>query len=98
MGLRNRNCNWQLAIYVMLSFAVGLGATLAGFILTFLYLLTTRHMHAAGPLPFYTYLVAPTIGLAIALAGSALALRHWRKARRNEPEEIPPHSTPGRWP
>lgn len=98
MATRNSDCNWQLAIYLVLSFAAGLGVTVGGWILTFVILLITRPLHSAGPLPFYTYLVAPAIGIVVALAGSALALRHWRKRRRNEPEKPPAHSTPGRWP
>lgn len=98
MVSRNRDCNWQLAIYVVLSFAIGIGVTVGGWILTFVILLTTRPMHTAGPLPFYTYLIAPAIGIGVALAGSVLALRHWRKLRSGKAEKPPVHSAQGRWP
>lgn len=82
MECKTENRNLKLAIGIMISFAGGALVTVAGFVLTLLYLFTTRSLHTSGRLDLSIYLVAPAIGGLVVLAGAAIAFRRWMKARR----------------
>lgn len=77
-----KNCNLKLAMHIMLAFSAGMLITIIGLILTFAYLLTSGHLHAADPSRIMAYLIAPAIGALVALAGSAVAIRNWLKSRQ----------------
>lgn len=83
----NRRCNLKLAIGIMLAMAAGAMVTIAGFILTVIYLFTTAHLHAARTPSISIYLVSPALGALVALAGSVLALRKWLNSRESNGNE-----------
>ena len=68
-------------MHIMIAFSAGMMITIIGLVLTFAYLLTSGHLHAADPSRVMAYLIAPAIGALVALTGSALALRAWFKSR-----------------
>jgi len=66
----------------MFAFAGGALVAVAGFVLTILYLFTTRDLHTSGHLDLTVYLIAPAIGGLVTLTGAAIAFRRWVKSRR----------------
>jgi len=76
-----KSCHLKLAMHIMIAFSAGMMITIIGLVLTFAYLLTSGHLHAADPSRVMAYLIAPAIGALVALTGSALALRAWFKSR-----------------
>ena len=75
----------NLLLGLIFSFAGGIAITLGGFMLTILYLFGTRPMHSAGPFPDGIYLIAPGLGMLVALLGSLLTLRIWIRAGKQPP-------------
>ena len=76
-----KSCHLKLAMHLMFAFSAGMMITIVGLVLTFAYLLTSGHLHAADPSRVMAYLIAPAIGALVALTGSVLALRAWFKSR-----------------
>ena len=82
MNRRTENPNLQLMLGIMLSFAGGALVTVAGFVLTIVYLFTTRNLHTSGPPDLSIYLVAPAFGVLVAITGSWVAWRRWVRSKR----------------
>ncbi|MCP4391767.1 MAG: hypothetical protein GY802_25960 [Gammaproteobacteria bacterium] len=59
----------------MSAFAAGMLIVVVGLVLTFAYLLTSGHPHAADPSRTAAYLIAPVIGVVVTVTGTVLALR-----------------------
>lgn len=84
MAKENRKqCNLKLAVGIMLAMAAGTMVMLAVFVLIVIFLLTSGNLHSAPP-SISIYLLAPALGVLVALAGSVLALRKWFKSRELE--------------
>ncbi len=68
-------------MHLMYAFSAGMLITIIGLVMTFAYLLTSGHLHAADPSRIAAYLIAPAIGALVALTGSVLAIRTWIKSK-----------------
>ncbi len=68
----------DLIIGLVLSLGVGIVVAVTGFIGTVVYLLTSGHLHAANRSAASLYLIAPALGIIVAISGCAIALRKWR--------------------
>jgi ABC-type nickel/cobalt efflux system permease component RcnA len=82
MECMTENRNLKLVTGIMLSFAGGALVAVAVFVLTLLYLFTTRSLHTSGRLDLSIYLFAPAIGGLVTLTGATLAVRRWMRSRR----------------
>ena len=76
----------NLLLGLIFSFAGGIAITIGGFVLTIIYLFSTRPMHSAGPFPDGIYLIAPGLGMLAALIGSLITLRIWFKSGKQQPD------------
>lgn len=74
--------NRDLIIGLVLSLGVGIVVAVTGFIGTVVYLLTSGHLHAANRSAASLYLIAPGLGIVVAVSGCAIALRKWRARSR----------------
>ena len=74
----------DLIIGLVLSLGIGIVVTVTGFIGTVVYLMTSAHLHTANRSAASLYLIAPGLGIAVAVSGGAITVRKWLLADKND--------------